>query len=167
MYTKPFGPDNGFSAIELVVVMSIFAVLAAIAAPKFNELAGSSERFAARAHLLEDIKTAQAFTLTQGCRGIMTVASDGRSYSFGCDYLAYDTAETPVADSIEFTRELAGDVTMEADAIIILNSRGQTVNITDQQVNIVIELESEIQGTREVYARGTLLGTGVFEYDAL
>lgn len=157
--------EDGFSALELFVVLAILALVIYVAAPRFQELSGSSERFAARAHLLEDIKNAQAIALTQGCRGIFTIANDNRSYNFGCDYLSYDTNDPPVADEISFTRELKGDVTLSADRLIIFNSRGQTVNSTDQVVNVVLQLESKKQGSRQVFATGLLLGTGVFSYE--
>jgi len=157
--------EAGFTSFELLVVLSIFAILVYVSAPKFRELAGSSERFAARGHLLEDIKNAQAIALTQGCRGIFTVAEDSRSYNFGCDYLAYDTNDPPAADVISFTRPLGGDVRLTADNIIIFNSRGQTVDIDDNQINVQLQLSSVKKGKRENFATGLLLGTGVFTYE--
>lgn len=152
--------------MELIVAMGVSCILTAVAAMHYSDLEGGFHRFDARAHLLEDIKTAQAFTLAQGCRGIFRFASDGKSYTFGCDYLDYDVTDPPAADSIEFTRTLGGDVTIDASDTVILNSRGQTVDKDDVLINITFELRSKKEGSSpEAFASGQLLATGIFSYD--
>ena len=156
--------SRGFTAFELVVVLFLTSILAAYAIPQYSLMSDSYDRFNARAHLLEDIKTAQAFSLAQGCRGIITIAPDAKSYTFGCDYLSYDTADPPVPDSIEYTRNLDGDVTVAASGTVIFNSRGQTVDKDDIISNITFTLSGKVEGSTQVFATGILLGTGVFSY---
>lgn len=144
--------------------MFITALLAAYAIPQYSRMSDSFDRFNARAHLLEDIKRAQAFSLAEGCRGILTIAGDGNSYDFGCDYLAYDAADPPSADSIQFTRNLGDDITLASSTSVIFNSRGQTVDKDDIIQNVTFTLTSSAKGSTGTFATGTLLGTGVFQY---
>lgn len=156
--------QSGFTGLELILVLAIIAIVAAIAIPQQKEMFDSFNRFNARAHLLEDIKIAQAYSVSQGCRGVFTVDSDGRGYSFGCDYLGYDTNDPATPDDVYFTREVPGDVTVTADNQIIFNSRGQTVDSDFIISNVTLDLKSQIDGTQTTFATGILLGTGIFKY---
>ena len=156
---------GGFSVMELLVAITIVAITTAIAMPGYSEMASGFDRFNARAHLLEDLKTGQAYALAQGCRGVFVFATDGRSYDFGCDYLSYDTADPPSPDSIEFSRTLDGDITATPSGTVILNSRGQTVDKDDILTNITFNLKYDNDGSMETFATGSLLATGIFAYD--
>lgn len=154
--------ERGFSFPDLLVSISIMAILATQAIPQFSGFASSFDRFNARSYLIQDLKRAQAEAITQGCREIFTIATDGKSYSYGCDYLPYDTNSIPQADSISFTRHLPGNMTISADALIIFNSQGHAVDASGSMSNVNITLYDDSGPSITAVATGTLLGTGVF-----
>lgn len=151
---------RGFTILELLVVMTLFAILAFIGLPSLSELSDSMNRANARSYLHQDLKRAQAETITQGCRGIVKIAPDGASYYFGCDYLDYDTAASPTPDKLIFTRYLPNRITVSSSGPVILNSRGQTVDINDIMTSLTLTLYESSQQ----FAQGTLTGTGVYSY---
>ncbi|MCB0360287.1 MAG: hypothetical protein KDD44_11650 [Bdellovibrionales bacterium] len=142
--------------------MTLAAVVGAIAVPQFTGLNEPLQRLNVRAGLLQDLKRAQAETITIGCRGIFTISAGGNSYSFGCDYLPYDTNYPPQSDVTSFQRTLPSGVSVTANAEVIFNSRGQSVDANDILSNVTISL-SDGSG---MFATGTLLGTGLFELNA-
>lgn len=157
--------EIGFSVIDLVVAFAILTILGYFAVLEFRTTELSFERMNARSFVVQDLKRAQAETITQGCRGIMTVATDGRSYNFGCDYLSYDTNVPPQADALSFTRDLPDTITLSTSGQIIFNSRGQTVDAYDAMTTISLTLADKSGGGSTTFASGTLLGTGVFSFD--
>jgi type II secretory pathway pseudopilin PulG len=151
--------------MSLLVTVSIMAILAAVVVPQLPELSQVFGRMNAQANLLQDLKRAQAESITQGCRGVFVIAADKTSYTFGCDYLPYDTAATPHSDVIRLVRRLPKHITIEVPSPIIFNSHGQTVDTYGIISNLIITLSDSSHGTAEDFASGTLLGTGVFSYN--
>lgn len=154
--------ERGFSLIEMLVSLVIMALMTAIAAPNFADLSASFDRMNARSNLLQDLKRAQAEALTKGCRGIFTIAVGGGSYSYGCDFLSYDTNSPPAYDVMSFEREMPTGVTISSDAQIIFNSRGQTVDENDVISTVTVSMTKSVDGSPEVFVTGTLMGTGLF-----
>ncbi|MCB0338138.1 MAG: hypothetical protein KDD53_00975 [Bdellovibrionales bacterium] len=136
-----------------------------MALPKLSSLTASYNQLNAKSFLVQDLKRAQAETITQGCRGIFKIANDGESYSFGCDYLSYDVTDPPSADVVSFVRNLPEDITVESDIPIIFNSQGRAVDIDGILTNVSVTFEESSSGSPESFASGVLLGTGVFSYD--
>ncbi len=155
---------KGFTLIEVMISLAILGILAAASLSGTRETKASFDRFNARTQLFEDIKLAQAYSASQGCRGIMTLDPDGKGYNFGCDFLGYDTAAVPTPDSVTFQREVPGDISVTASAQIIFNSRGQTVDENFIISNVNFTLTGEIDGASTDFATGMLLGTGIFRY---
>jgi len=156
--------EGGFSLIEMLVVLFMVALLGASAVPQISDIGESFDRMNSRSLLLQDIKRAQAESLTEGCRGIFTITTDGSGYSFGCDYLTYDTQDPPVADDSSFVRVLPRNITITASQTIIFNSRGQAVDVDDVITTITIQLLYDETGGPQSFASGTLLGTGLFSF---
>jgi prepilin-type N-terminal cleavage/methylation domain-containing protein len=156
--------DNGFTIFELVITLSISSILALTAIPKFEEIQASYHRFNSRSFLIQDLRRAQAFTLSEGCRGILTVASDKKRYSFGCDYLTYDTSNPPSPDSVSFEREMPVGITIELSQTIIFNSRGESVDADGIVSSVPISLVDSRAVDSSSFADGTLLGTGLFNF---
>jgi prepilin-type N-terminal cleavage/methylation domain-containing protein len=153
----------GMSLLELMVVLALISIVAAITLPQIPLLQESFSRIDAKAQLLQDLKRAQAQAITEGCRGVFRFAADSKSYSYGCDYLPYTTANPPSPDTVVFMRKLPSRITIESDQPIIFNSRGQSVDIDYIiSTNSIRLRENPSNG---VIASGTLLGTGVFSYD--
>lgn len=155
--------QRGVSLIELMVTVSLAAIMGVLAIPRIPEMQHSYDRINTQAYLTQDIKRAQAQSITEGCRGILTIAADQKSYSFGCDYLPYDTANPPLPDTISFVRKLPKDIGISSNQPIIFNSRGQSVDIYYVISTTNIALRNIISGA--VFTNGTLLGTGVLSYD--
>ena len=154
----------GASLLEMLVGIIVLGLVAVLAVPQMGVMQNSFNRFNARAQLLEDIKFAQAHSITEGCRGIFSISSSGKDYTFGCDYLDYDIVGVPEPDSVILNREIPGDVTISASAIAIFNSRGQSIDQFGMVTNVTFTLNSKIKNVREDFASGLLLGTGVFKY---
>ncbi len=153
----------GFTLMELIVTLSIAAIFGRVAAFEFPALVQSFNRMDARSLVVQDIKRAQAEAITWGCRGVVTVIEGGREYTFGCDFLDYDTNIPPAADRIFLHRELPDRIILSVSGPIIFNSRGHAVDPYGDMNNVQVSiLES---GRAAPVAQGTLLGTGVFGYD--
>lgn len=153
--------QRGYSAMELVLVMLVMAIVGVVAYPKFAEVSQPLQRLNVRSTLLQDLKRVQAETITIGCRGIFTISDDGSGYTFGCDYLPYDTNDPPQSDEVTLNRTLPNGVVIVSDAQIIFNSRGEAVDADGIFTNVNVTLSDSLGQ----FASGTLLGTGLFEFD--
>lgn len=150
---------------EFLVALSISSVVAYITIPRFTEINASMHRINARKFVLLDLRRAQAETVKNGCRGIVTIAANSNSYTFGCDYLAYDTNVPPQADVIIFSRTLPNSFFISSDDTIIFNSKGQIVDELGFIDSRQITLSESAHGPMNQYATGQILGTGLFEYE--
>ena len=151
--------------MDMLVTMAILGTIGAMAAPQLSTLSSSFNRLNARTILIQDLKRAQAQALTEGCRGIFTFDASNESYSFGCDYLSYDTSDTPVADTISFQRTMPDRTQVTVSTQVIFNSRGQSVDKDDIIQNVTLSLFDTTSGSAVLYNTGTLLGTGLFSFD--
>lgn len=65
-YLKGRNPLRGFTLVELVVVVALVAILAAIALPAYNEQVRTSRRAAAQATLTEAAQCMERFNTSNG-----------------------------------------------------------------------------------------------------
>lgn len=156
---------NGFTVLEVLTALILIAVLTGLGVPAFSGLSSAFDRANARAYVLQDLKRAQAESITKGCRGIVSIDADNTGYSFGCDYLAYDVAATPSADEVAFRRNLPTGITLAATGNIIFNSRGQAIDASYILNNVTLTLTDSQSGTANNFASGILTGSGVFTYN--
>lgn len=165
----PFGLDyrseRGFSMLELVVTMTIASILASTAISQFTELNSVFDRWNARTLLLQDIRFAQAKSVTQGCRGVITIAGGGNTYSFGCDYLDYDTTDPIAADTIFINRTLPTSINLATDGTIIFNPKGQIIDSSGALQTRTISLTDTGGGESVEFATASIYATGVFVFD--
>ena len=155
----------GVTLLDVLVALIISVIVAVIAIPNYAQLNTSLERMNVRKTVLQDLRRAQAETVTHGCRGIFEIAVNKKAYSFGCDFLPYDTESPPSMDVLKFSRTLPNNFYIESDSSVIFNSKGQ---ITDEIGFIdsrTISLSDNSSGPLEVYATGVVAGTGVFEFN--
>lgn len=150
--------------MELVVVIGMLSIVGYFTLPHVPALSGVFDRSNARAFLMHDIKRAQAQAITQGCRGIIEIATNGKSYRYGCDFLSYDTSINPAPDVTSFMRNLPNNIVMTASSPLIFNSRGQAVDRDFIINSVTIELVDASLGEGVPFAQGLLTGTGVFNY---
>lgn len=151
--------------MELIVAITLMSVIGAVATPRFSEMMDSFRRSTVRVQLMQDLARGQAVAVQQGCRGIMVIASNGKSYTFGCDYLPYDTATTPTYDTAMFTTKLPNKITIGTDERVIFNTRGQVVDKDNILEPRTITLYLTQNGTAGAFANGTLRVTGFFGYN--
>ena len=154
--------SRGFSLMDLIIAMFMFAIVSLIAAPRLSALYDSINKRNAEVLILQDVRLAQAKSVEQGCRGIFAIATNGKSYTFGCDYVPYST--TTVADQIIYTRNLPSKITMTADAQVLFNTRGQVVDVNEALQTRTLSLKSSRTGTAVTFNTGTLRPTGFFTY---
>lgn len=107
---------NGFSLIELMVVVVMVAILAAIAAPSFTVLLRNNRLAAASSALQVSLNLARSEAVKRGADARVTVAANGTAgtWTNGWTVFADQTGNAnlglgPVADSATVTRlEVAG-----------------------------------------------------------
>lgn len=133
--------------------------------PQFRGLSASFERLNARTIFIQDLKQAQAKALTEGCRGIFTFYPNNEGYSFGCDYLAYDTGSPPQADVLAFSRSFATGIRVTPSEQIIFNSRGLPVDENDIITTVSVHFVDSSGDELYAFASGTLFATGLFAFD--
>ncbi len=156
---------SGFTVLEVLVVLTLIAIVTGVGIPAFTGLSSAFDRANARAYILQDLKRAQAESITKGCRGIVSIDADNTGYSFGCDYLTYDVAATPSADEVSFRRNLPTGITVAATSNLIFNSRGQAIDANYILNNVTLTLTDSQSGTANNFASGILTGSGVFAYN--
>lgn len=154
----------GFTLVELLATISVAAVCGYTSIMYYPDLLQSYRRLDARTLLVHDIRRAQAEAITAGCRGILNIASDSNSYSYGCDYLAYDTATPPVPDSTLFVRNLPKNITISGFSTLIFDSRGRSVDPSGIMTSVAVHLMDTSNNSTNLFATGTLLGTGAFSF---
>ena len=153
--------------MNLLAAISITSILATMAVPQVSEMTASFERLNIQSEFDLDLKRAQIRSISEGCRGIVTIASGGGSYSFGCDFLPYDTTVPPAADSgyVYYNREMPTNFTVGSSETIIFNSRGRVVDKDGFYTSPDITYYEDNGGTPTSYASSTLSLTGVITYN--
>lgn len=157
--------ERGFSVIELVVTMTIASILASTAIGQFTEINSVFDRWNARTLLLQDIRYGQAKSVTQGCRGVFTISGGGNTYSFGCDYLNYDTADPIAADTVFINRTFPTSINLSVDDTIIFNPKGQIINSSGALETRTLALTDTGGGETVEFATASIYATGVFVFD--
>ena len=156
------GGQHGISMIELLVAMSISVLVTLVAIPYAKDLSDSMNKRSAEIQVQRDLRYAQAMTVEEGCRGIFQISTDQKRYTFGCDYLPYDSNATPTWDTQKFTRSLPKDIKMTSNSTVIFNSRGQVIDTSENLATRTLTLW--LRSTS--YNVGTLRPTGLFEYSS-
>lgn len=100
-------------------------------------------------------------TVSDGGRGIVVIAADGQSYSFGYDYLPYDTSAPIEPDAVLWTEALPASYKLSADSQIIFNSQGRVIDKDGVLNSVGLSFVKNTGGTDTTYATATLTATGV------
>ena len=157
--------EQGVTIFDMLATISLILILSGTALLQISDIHGSFDRAEARSRLVQDLRRIQAESIKQGVRGIMTVAADGKSYSFGYDYLDYDIVYPPAADTTSFVRNLPKNVTLAVDSAVIFDSRGRIIDIDGILDTRTITMTQTTGEGTEVIASGTISATGVLSYD--
>ena len=152
--------SGGFTILELLVAISITVVIGAFALPEVGAWYEILDKQNAQIQVLQDLRLAQATTVEQGCQGVLTLDAAGESYTFGCDYVPFDSSPPIAADSNLFTSTLPPKVTISVDDQILFNSRGQ---IVDDQ-GFLSSRSVTLSYNESPFLSGTLSATGHFDF---
>lgn len=158
------GCQRGFSVLEMILVLIIFAILGAIGIPAYKSIYTAFNKRNAEIQVLQDLRLAQATAVEQGCMGIWSILDEGESYSFGCDYVPYSGSLPPVADTELFYRYLPNWIRLAIDEEIIFNSRGQVVDELGFLTTRSLTLSASEGAGYQEFNSGTLTATGFFAY---
>lgn len=104
--------EQGFSLIEVMIVVAIFGILAAMGVSNYPELAEGVTRANARQQFEFDVRRARASASSEGAIAVLEIGMGGDSYSVGLDYAPF--AAPPAPDEVLFTRELDSSITIGA-----------------------------------------------------
>jgi Tfp pilus assembly protein FimT len=152
---------RGFTVTELLVVLSCTAIMVAAALPRLNDFREVVHRNNAEFQVVQHLRWLQAKAVEQGCRGILTVSNDNRSYSMGCDYIPFDESSSPDFDTLFSTYPLPGEVRINVDDTIVFNTRGQVINPAGNLQTRTLTLSYYASP----FKTGTLRPTGFFDYN--
>lgn len=98
------GCSTGFSLIELMVVVSLIAILASLAAPSFTGLIERYRVESARDNLVSSAQLARIEAIRQGQRVVMRRKTDCPNNDWSCGWISFpDTNNNDVQDAGEAT----------------------------------------------------------------
>ena len=148
--------QHGFSLFESLITVLLITVVTATAVLNFPEISRSFNHQNTRELFRADLRRVKDEAAKAGARGIITVATDKKSYSYGLDYSPYSAAVPPAMDQTIGRRNLASGFTITSPASIYFNSRGILVNSSGSVSTVAISM-SDSEGT---YFAGTIYSTG-------
>ena len=118
--------SNGFTLLELLLVLIIISVTVAFASPALARLLESYARLSVQQRFESDLKHAASLAASSATRVIFSVAASGDSYSYGADYLPYNTPPQP--DSETFRTTLPASFSLSPRRTLLFDSRGFLVD---------------------------------------
>lgn len=77
--------EKGFNLIELLVVISVIAILSAAAVPAYNDFVGNARVREAANDILQNMRTIRTMAIRDNRPYVMTFAAGANTYTFGID----------------------------------------------------------------------------------
>lgn len=124
-----FRSDAGFSLIEIVVVLALMGILAALAQPSLDAYVNRGKTRRALDRLTSDIAMARMLAVRSGDRAVLEV-SGGDSYRIWVESVPVDTVR-----EVSLAEDYAG-VQLQSlpDAQLVFNGRGLLVGSSTRQL---------------------------------
>ena len=154
---------QGVTLVELLIAVALFSVLCGIALIQSQDFIFALSKFDAKSQIVSDFRLAQSQARMKNCRTVMSIATDGTSYQFGCDFTPYNTDSPTVADSILFSRSMPNKIFISSSTQVIFNPRGEPIDVYGISTNPVITISAEdSEGEISSFATGTVYHTGLY-----
>ncbi len=123
--------EEGISIIELIIVMSIIAILAAVAAPQYSRFVAKSRVKTAASDLLQNMRLARTIAIRENRQYLITVNENADTYSIGFDgdsngslIDAADGYENGPVRTIDLEDEYGANVVLDTDDFAVLPPSG-------------------------------------------
>ena len=148
---------HGFSVLELLVVMTIFALLTTLALPQFVSLESTFARSDSLQRVEFDLRRAKSEALAAGARTVVSFDDRGQGYSIGFDYLPFN--DPPAADEIFLNETLPSTISLNSESsTIIFDSRGFLIDDAGSPTTVDISLveNGAEYGTASISATGAI-----------
>lgn len=118
--------QKGFTLLEILVVIAIVGILAAVAYPSYQEYVIKTRRGDMQSEMMRIAQEAQRYQVVNRRFSGMTLANLNSSGSYPSDTAYYNLAITiPSATTWELTATPIAGTTQANDGTIRLNSRGE------------------------------------------
>ena len=149
---------QGFSAIEIIVTLTLVSILTALAVPRFSEMNRSLGRSDARNQIDFDLSRARSEALANGGRTYFILSSHGTHYSISVDYLPYNSLMN--GDFTIVNEHLPDRIAVSTSRQIVFDSRGFVIDEQGNPSSVTITFKSD--GTK--YGSATLSPTGYYQF---
>ena len=159
-----------FSILELLVAMSIASILMGTAMIGLQDITLSLNKSDAKAQVRSHLRLAQVQSVNEGGRGVLLLAADGLSYSFGYDYITdgYDTT-SPVsydASALQWTKNLPNLIKISLSKEVIFDSKGRVIDSFGAITDVDVRFYEQSSGSDVLYENACLSSIGVMTFGA-
>ena len=155
----------GFSMLEMAVSVSIALIIGGFAVSNYASMRVTFNKADAINQLREDLRIAQLESVSEGGRGVLAIASDGLSYSFGYDYLPYDKTDPIEPDTVRWLSKMPKYTKIETNKDIIFNSQGNVIDKDGVLQDVEMTLYDTHTETDVIYQSVILSTTGVLNFE--
>jgi len=122
--------DRGFTLVEMMIVVTVMAILAAVAAPNFTSYMTHRRLNGAARQIMTDLMEARMRAVSQNNRFKVFFLDDGHRYTILDDSNNNNTEDSGETSTTKDIRDVYRDVTFSATADPIFYPRGTAYGTT-------------------------------------
>ena len=147
------GFEGGFTLIELMVVVAVVAILAAIAYPSFQDAVRKSKRGQAKADMVEYAQLAERWHSVQNSYVGFELPEDVSPREDGAPQSRYNlTLDDVTANEFTINAEAVGDQEEDRCGDLSLNQAGEKTNSEGAAVRLLVACTTAQQKSRHLAA---------------